>query len=203
MIFIYLGTFITAIPMSLAYLYGFTYLVAIVSQFVCASSACQERFLILKKEISKNLTLGPVEVQNYIELCNKLLKILHRINKYLTTPMILIFLSMLIDVTFEFYDILRAIYSKVNSPEIVIYNGILWAMVEVYPFIITIYFSEKTWKAVEDFKKVGNEILFYQKIQNVHSETAFDCLMRFMKREKFIGHTIFFNLDWKLLFEVI
>lgn len=185
----------------ISFVIGYSYIVAIISQFICASVACKERFCAMKRKISQQPNLNSTDVDSYVALCMKLLTILKKINKYLTFPLILIFLVLFIDLTLELHEVLRTLYGNESSLTIM-YNGLIWTIVQLYPIVMTIYFSESTWKSVEDFKNIGTEILCNRKILDFESERTFNCFIKSIKRKIFQGSTIFFSLEWKLLSEV-
>lgn len=200
--FLYTGYNMHDFFMTISYVIGYAYMVFIICQYICASYACRERLLTVKRKLSFRSQLNSQEVREYVELSMALFQILRKINKYLTFPLIIIFLCLLLDFTFEFYGVAREFFVSSFNTFIIGYNGSFWCLLEIYPIIMTIYFSESTWKAVEGIKDVGCSILCDQRIFDFKTERSFNYFIKSIKKQKLQGSTIFFQLDWKLLFQV-
>jgi hypothetical protein len=157
---------------------------------------------MVKKRVAAKMTLNSIEARAHVELCMMIFKILKKINKYLTFPIIFIFMSLLLDFTFEIYGVLRAVYKNDSQFTAIVYNGTIWGFIEIFPIFITIYSAESTWRAVESVKDVNNEILCQGKIFDFNSERIFDYFNKSIEKTRLQASTIFFNLDWKLCFEV-
>lgn len=198
----YMGLHIAEFIMTATYAFGYLYLTAVLTQFILAILACRERLILIKKGLAKKSFLNPVEVQMYVDILSEIFKILKRINEYLTFPLILAFFALLLDFTFEFYGILRIFYKNTPYFSLALFNGVMWCVYEIYPVILTIYCAESTWRVIEDIKNIGMEFLYKGKILDFNSERIFEYFFRSINKPKLQASTAFFNIEWKLLFEV-
>jgi hypothetical protein len=188
--------------MIVAYVIGYLYMIGIVFQYVSATVACRDRLLMIREKFLLRYHLSAQEVKIYVDLSRKIFKIVHHINNDLTFPLIICFLLLLIDVTFEFYGVVRTYLKSTETFLLLGISGLVWVLAELYPIFITIYFAESFWSAVEGVKEVGYEILCHHRIFEPNSEKIFSYFIRSIEKQTLQMRTIFFNLDWKLFFEV-
>lgn len=176
-------------------------IVGIVYQFVCATIGLRDRIDLITNRISIKYRLSSFEVFNYIILYQKLFKISEDTQKYLTMQVLPILAGVFINLVFQSYLILRAMLRAGELTFVV--AGLVWSVVYTFPLFIIINASESFSESLKTTKSVCHEILWSQRILDVHSRKAFSHFLKSMKISDLKMKTIFFDLDWKLIFQVI
>lgn len=190
------------IYMVISYVIGYFYIIGVVLQFISATIACRDRLQMISEKISFRFHLSVAETKIYIELSRKIFTVIKNINKFLTFPLIICFLLLLVAITFEFYGVMRMLYKNTDATLLLSLSGTIWTLIEIYPIFITIYFSESCWMAIDEIKETGYEILCHHRIFEPNAEKIFNYFVRSIEKQNLKLKTIFFDLDWKLFFEV-
>jgi hypothetical protein len=176
-------------------------IVGIVYQFVCATIGLRDRIDLITNRISIKYRLSSFEVLNYIILYQKLFKISEDIQNYLTMQVLPIIAGVFINLVFQSYLILRAMFRESELTFVV--AGLVWSVVYTFPLFIIINASESFSQSLRSTKNVCHEILWSGRILDVQSREPFSNFLRSMKVSDLKMKTVFFDLDWKLIFQVM
>jgi hypothetical protein len=180
---------------SVAYFYG----IGFIFEFSSAAMACCERFRIINERINKNAN----EIQWIIQLYQKLLKVLEHINEKISPLLIPLMLWLLITQTFMIYTVVRLLLktsTKSNRFHMIFLN-ILYSFVYVYLIAVPCYAAECAYKEGMKFKEICYEILCSKKISNIAAKDL-KLYVDSINESKLQLQTFFFNIDWKLWFQV-
>lgn len=188
--------------MTSIFLMAYFYSIGIIFQFVCPVIACRDRMRNISSRISLKFRLNSYEVQNYVQLYRRLMKIIDEINKHLTMPLIPIFTFLFITITFELYSVVRLIFKNSDFKLFFGTFSTLWSLLFLLPFLIVIYAADSAMIEIDKIKDVGFDALCCQKVFDAHSEITFNFFLSSIDRSRLQFQTIFFHLDWQLLFKV-
>lgn len=179
--------------------WSYVYAIGFIYEFTSATMACYERFKMINEKIIKN----PNEIQWNIQLYQKLLKIMERINEVISPILIPIVLWLLITQTFMVYTVVRLLLkSNTKSNRIyMIFLNVMWSFVFVYLIAVPCYAAECAYKEGMKFKEICYEILCSKRIANNISKDL-KLFVKSINQSKLQLQTIFFNIDWKLWFQV-
>lgn len=179
-------------------------ILGVVFQFVCGVIALRDRFNLITYRMSIKYRLSSFEILNYVELYKKLIKIALLIQRHLTMQLLPVFFFSFVNLNFGLYSIARSFVSVNGSKEgkLQIIADSIWIFVFIFPMVAVVQASESTQEAFEDVKNVGYEILSTQRVLNTEPKEAFTYFLKLMKLSKLRMQTIFFDLDWKLIFKV-
>lgn len=188
--------------MSVIFFLSYLQLIGIIFQFVCPVVACRDRLQIISCRISLKFRLNSFEVQNYIKLYRRLLKIVDDINRNLTMSLIPIFTFSFVTITFEFYTVVRMMFKSSDLKLFFGINATLWTLLFILPFLVVIHAAESAMEEIDNIKDVGFDALCSQKIFEAQSERVLNIFLTSIDRPRLQFQTIFFNLDWHLFFKV-
>lgn len=188
--------------MTSIFLMTYFYSIGIIFQFVCPVIACRDRMRTISSRISLKFRLNSYEIQNYVQLYRRLMKIVEDINKHLTMPLIPIFTYFFVTITFEFYSVVRLIFKNSDFKLFLGVFSTLWSLLYLLPFLIVIYAADSAMIEIDKIKDVGFDALCCQKIFDAHSEIIFNFFLSSIDRSRLQFQTIFFHLDWHLFFKV-
>lgn len=171
-------------------------------QFTCATSAVRYRFDSLHDKIITKINFNNYEIDTLIDLYQKLFKTLEIINNYFTNQLILTLAFTLIHPILNFYEMVRMslldsdykFYSLLENLEI-----LFRLMVTVVPLISS---AVKTVSSAKKMFEIGYEIITQEKILTHASKAKFNEFLMLKSRSKIYLGTAFYDIDWKLLFNV-
>lgn len=189
--------------MVVCYVLTLIYSTVIIFQFTSAAISCRDRINAINGRIIIKSHQSSLEIRLCVELYRKIFLIIREVNMHLTMPLIPIFTFLFVAITFEFYAVVRAMYKNSEIKTFIAINASFWSFIELYPMIVTIYVAESTIESVEIIKKIGYEILCTQRIFDPQTEKIFDYFLKSIDKSKLRLKTMFYNLDWKLFFQVI
>lgn len=201
-LFFFDARFSSDLIIGICYATSYFYLIGIIFQFICPVVACRDRMRIISSRVSAKFRLNSFEIQNYVQLYRRLLRIVDDINKHLTAPLLPILAYLFISITFEFYAVVRLIFRNTDFKLLVGVSAALWTLVLCLPFIVVIHAAESAMEEIDKIKDVGFDALCCQKVFDAQSEKTFNIFITSIDRTRLQFRTIFFNLDWQLLFKV-
>lgn len=188
--------------MILVYFYIWIFINGICLQFICAAVGCRDRISLINERISRKYRLSSQEICNFIGLYKKLFKISSEINATLTTPLLPILAIIFISLIFDVYTFVRTIVkSSVDFP--IVIGGISSLIIYITPPVAIIYAAESNLKEIEDIKEIGYDVLCNRRIFDKETKEIFMIFLHSINIQKIRLQTIFFDLDWKLIFKVI
>jgi hypothetical protein len=189
---------IMSLSLSLSYLYFIGY----VFQFSYAALACRDRFSAIVEKLNSKIFLNSVDAQNFMEITDKLLKILEHINKFLTFQLIPTFLCFLVFQTFMAYTVVRVVTKYSNLKTLMMILNIFWTLIYTYLMMVASYSAEEVLKSGEALKDKCHEIVCNQ---NTPKEVGkiLKKLKSSLKSSKLQLRTIFFDINWKLVLQSI
>ena len=157
---------------------------------------------MIYEQISSKHHLNAFDVHNYVELYQKLLRILRKINQTLTMQLMAVFFYLYMAATFEIFTIFRSFLKERHLPLWVSFNASIWSIIFILPIYVIVKISEAISEQIERVKEISYVILCLRKIYNLEAERSFDFFLRSVEKSKFQLQTIFFTLDWNLFFKV-
>ncbi|XP_070508933.1 uncharacterized protein [Chironomus tepperi] len=178
---------------------------AIILQFSGFVISLRDRMNMLHLKVSSMRNLTNFEVMLIIELYEKLFKSLDLVNRNCTTLLIPITLNLLMNVTFSMYAFGRIVYSDfgVYSTSLILLNISVWLIEHAVLTIFLINSAASTQEAIEHLQVIGYETSRHQKITNYETRKIFKGFLRYIKSSNFRLRTLFFNIDWALLFTLL
>lgn len=189
--------FVMTFSLSVAYFYfiGFTF------QFSCAAIAVRDRFLMINEKLSRKNFLTYYEMQIYIELYQKLLRIIEHINDYLTHPLIPVFTVFLILETFMTYTVVRLLLNAADQKFMIALNC-MWSSIYFYLSGVAATSSERVFKEGLQFKNICYEVLCF-KGASIESSRTLKIFLTSITDSRLQLRTVFFDINWKLLLEML
>lgn len=188
--------FIMTYSLSVAYFY----FIGFIFQFACAAIACRDRFLMINEKLSRKIFFTYYEMQAYIELYQKLLKIMEHINEYLAPPLIPVFTMFLVLETFMTYTVVRLLLHSGNQHFMIAMN-LMWSSIYYYLSMIAMHSSESAYKEGFRFKNICYEILCF-KGASIESTRTLKMFLASITHSRLQLRTIFFDINWMLLLEM-
>lgn len=181
---------------------GFFSNIGFIFLFIGIVFGCRDRFNALNRRILLRLQPTSFEVRHCVELYQDLVKIIQKINRELAHPLILIFTSILITLTFNTFTSIKLYNKNLSGNRALIIINIFWTLKNSYMMIIVIQSSEGARNEAQKFLEHGRKILWEKKISDNQLSEDFKFFILSMNRENLQLKTIFFNIDWTLLLNV-
>lgn len=175
----------------------------VILQFSFFALACRDRFKLINEKIALKFQPTSHEIITSVDLFKELLKIMHKINDT-AQSLILIFAHLLLLITINIYSATKLPFFFENSYEdfILISQNCLWIAVVISQKLILIYSTQSAFNQAEIFLKLIKDILWHQQITNEISRRKIEFFILSIDRTEIKFKTIFFDIDWKLLFKV-
>lgn len=189
---------VLALSLSSAYFFC----VGVVFQFSAVALACHERFYAINERIKQKSRPNSFEVINCVDLFKDLMKIIQQINADLIQPMILIFAFLLITTAINVYTTIQIIMKATMFRPFLISTNTVWTISYFCLFLIAIYPSEASSNEGEKFIDFGKEILWNKNIFDDVTKKDFQLFISTFEKSKLHFQTVFFKLNWKLVFQV-
>lgn len=178
------------------------YCVFFIFQFCGIAFACHERFCAINERTRMRYRPTSFEVVSCVEMYKNLTIIIQKIKDDLMQPMILIVAFLMMSTTLNVYQLVRLSMITIDMKAFMLIINLFWAFIYFYLLVIAIYASEITFKEGELFIDWGKEILWSKNFFNGAMKKDFKFFLATFDKTKLKFQTIFFDLDWKLLFQV-
>lgn len=174
------------------------YCILFIFQFICPAIAVRERFEILKGRKMKTKS----DVHLTLDIYEKLFECVMLINENLTNQLIYVFELILITVTFEFHNVVATLLNESSVNFIPLTPSLAWIFFYLCYVIIAVHPASNAASVFKQFNSIEYQIL---KILRYSDQTSYQFYKAFLKyingyKRKF--ETIFFDIDWRLLFGV-
>ncbi|CAH1727181.1 unnamed protein product [Chironomus riparius] len=189
----------TDIVMSINYNLMHIYCILFVFQFVCPVIAIRERFNL----IYKRRFYSKFEVNLILDVYEKLFQLIELINNNLTMPIIYMFGLFLGLMIFDFHDIVVVLHHEDRGFFMVMAFDGPWMFLYLLLWIFTIHSSVSVSSSFVNFNSIEYQILSDLKSLDNESFDLIKAYLKHIRGYKSTFETIFFDIDWRLLFGCI
>lgn len=175
------------------------YCVPFIFQFACPVIAIRDRFnLIFAKQYSKKF-----EINVSLEIYEMLFQCIDLINSNLTFQLIYMFGFMLVSIIFEIHTVLVVFHQQSQTKFLVLIPNVLWMLLYLHLWIIVIHSSVSAMNSFSQIGSIEYKILRDMKSLEPAASQYIKAYLRHIRGLRKNFETIFFDIDWRLLFGVI
>lgn len=166
-------------------------------QFSCTTISIRDRFNMLHTKDIRQKS----EIYLVLEGYEKIFQCVELINENLTFQLISVFGFILVIATFEFYSIISISNQESAMIEKMI-PSMVWICLYLYYCILAIYPASSAASCFEKINSIEDKILKSIKYIDQDSYQYFQAYLRHIRGHKWKFESIFFDIDWRLLFGV-
>ncbi|KAG5670827.1 hypothetical protein PVAND_001062 [Polypedilum vanderplanki] len=182
---------------------NYVYCNAFIFQFSCATIAIRDRFNLLHEKVSSTSNFNNYEINFIIDLYKRLFNLINLVNSYLSFQLIPVIAYTLMSTTFTFYGTFRLFATDSDFKYIFLGSEFVNITSNLLILLTLIHCSVTAIESAERFFDIAYEIKSELKISNRETQIEFMDFVKFMKGKKIRLGTVFFDVDWKLLFSCI
>lgn len=175
------------------------YCVLFIFQFACPVIAIRERFDLLHARRFHN----KFELNLILDVYEKLFQCIDLINSNLTMQLIYMFGLFLGLTIFYIHDIVVVFHNLDRGEFLVLAFDVPWMLLYLFLWIIVIHSAVSTTSSFNKFNSIEYQILCDVKLLDNESFHFIKAYLRHIRGYKSTFETIFFDIDWRLLFGVI
>jgi hypothetical protein len=183
--------------------YSYFYLIGYTYEFGALAIACRDRLKTINQKLLSKRFLTRYDVTDIIEFNRKILKIIAKIDKYVTPFLIPVFFCLLFIGTFMAYTEVRLILKTANHKNFLIMNNFFWVIIYFYMMAVMCFAAEALKAEAKKFKEICYEFLVSNKFSDIEARKALKTFINSIDDSRMQLRTIFFNIDWNLFFQVI
>lgn len=175
----------------------------VILQFSFLALSCRDRLKLLNDKISLKFQPTAYEIIVSVDRFKEVIKIMHKIND-IAQSLILIFAYLLIITTINVYSVTKLpTYLKETIKDyLLIFQTFSWTLVAISNKLIAIYSAQSSINEAEIFLKLVKDILWEQRITDKIIRKKVEFFLSSIDREEIKFKTIFFSIDWNLVFQV-
>lgn len=172
-------------------------------EFAVLAIACHDRFKAINKKILSRRFLTRYDVAEFVEHHKKLLRIIEKIDEHLSPALIPIYFCLLFTATFMAYTEVRLILKTILLKTYLIINNFVWTFIYFNLMMVPCYAAEALRTEERKFKEICCDFLVANKFSDHDARRSLKIFVNLIDNSKAQLRTIFFNIDWNLLFQVI